>query len=195
MHGAGEVRKVSRYGGSAAPTVYTRVRTPASEVCIVDETLAPRSASINEAKPKPREVRHFAAVSCMTVRAAPVGLPPAPTTTAGRYGAEERAESNEGGGWGYSSRAAMLPRAPLILVGRVDGTVDLFHMDDAAPVQTWDLTAFTPNRYAAPRAVQQIWLLVDSSVFGYPHLSVVNALGVHVLFRPSYQYIRMIFSH
>jgi hypothetical protein len=156
----GEVCKVSRYGDSAAPTKYQRARPADSEICIADESLAPRGASINDAKPKPREVRHFAAVSCMSVRAAPVGLPPPPVPAPAQVAESKHAESSEpnghhadgslggsagvaGGNRGGYARAATLPRAPLILVGRVDGSVDLFHMDDAAPVQSWDLTAFT----------------------------------------------------
>jgi hypothetical protein len=150
---------VSRYGDSAAPTKYQRAHPADSEICIVDESLAPRGASINDAKPKPREVRHFAAVSCMSVRAAPVGLPAPPMSAPAQVAESKYAESSEPNGHvvdgslsdnpgaagnrsGYA-RATMLPRAPLILVGRVDGSVDLFHMDDAAPVQSWDLTAFT----------------------------------------------------
>jgi hypothetical protein len=155
----GEVCKVSRYGDSAAPTKYQRAHPADSEICIVDESLAPRGASINDAKPKPREVRHFAAVSCMSVRAAPVGLPAPPMSAPAQVAESKHAESSESNGHaadgslgdsasaagnrGGYARAAMLPRAPLILVGRVDGSVDLFHMDDAAPVQSWDLTAFT----------------------------------------------------
>jgi hypothetical protein len=139
------VCKVSRYGDASAPTTYARTTAAGSaDICVVDETISTKSASISDTKPKSREVRHFAAVSCMAVRPASV--------VAGHFSSASRASGEEGGeskgsdgasGEGSSYRAGALSKAPLLLVGRFDGSVDLFHMESDAPLQSWELSAFS----------------------------------------------------
>jgi hypothetical protein len=146
------VCKVSRYGDASAPTTYARSATAAAsgaDISVVDETISTKSASINDTKPKSREVRHFSAVSCMAVRPASVVAGHYPPTSAnGRAsGVDEDGGESKGDdgadGERSSYRSGALSKAPLLLVGRFNGSVDLFHLDSDAPLQTWELSAFS----------------------------------------------------
>ena len=169
----GEVAKVSRYGKPTAPVAYHRIATSSTtSTVVVDDTnttailqssSSTTSSGSNDMKNKNKELRHYAAVSYMTVRPAPSATSQLaaraqqqqqqreqgegsnnPHRGEGKDHSEPSSNTTDTGTTtsGYSSRN-MLSRAPLLLVGRVDGTVDLFHLEDDAPIYTWDLTAFT----------------------------------------------------
>lgn len=163
----GEVAKVSRYGKPTAPVAYHRIATSSTTSTVaVDDTnttaVLQSSSGSNDMKNKNKELRHYAAVSYMTVRPAPSATSQLAARAQQQQQQREQGEGSNNPHRGeekdhsepsnttdtgtttssYSSRN-MLSRAPLLLVGRVDGTVDLFHLEDDAPIYTWDLTTFT----------------------------------------------------
>ena len=58
------------------------------------------------------------------------------------YG-ENREKKSSSSSSSYHSGA--LVRSPLLLVGHVDGSVDLFHMESESPVQSWNLPSFSKS--------------------------------------------------
>ena len=73
-----------------------------------------------------------AAVTCIVVQA--VTLAPPAASRASTPSAASSASA--------SSSAAIAANPPLVLVGRVDGSLDLFQLDQDAPLQSWQLANF-----------------------------------------------------
>eukprot|EP01032_Pedospumella_encystans_P013283 gene13283-15302_t len=121
----GDVRKVSRIGESPVPSSYHRAEHTL-EISASDTQTNANSAGINGTNHKKKGLgtKYFSAVSCLSVRDGEIS------------GGSNNSMSSAEGAAPHGSHA------PLMLVGHRDGTVDLFTLDSATPLQSWDLPTF-----------------------------------------------------
>lgn len=135
----GSIFKVSRFGHPDPPHILQRVRTNHTDIDIVENNDIRSSSSSSSKSGKQKqlphskrnpEINYFSPVSCMHVRP--------PITSPNRLDVvhDQQAESKIDS---HTSNSVNISTSALLLVGRFDGTVDLFELDTEHPIQSWNL--------------------------------------------------------
>jgi hypothetical protein len=151
----GAVRKVARFGDAAAPQQLT------PEVARVEVSVQhDRDRDDIGGKPSGllEELPLFAPVTCISVRAQPKGLSSGSKGWK-KHSREDREEEKDSEESKEADRDPASPSASLgynqqmlVLVGRADGTVDLYDVDADSPLHTWTISDFTEKSAAAASA-------------------------------------------
>ena len=154
----GSIFKVSRFGHPDPPHILQRVRTNHTDIDIVENNDIISSSSSSRSKSgkhkeslhnkRNPEINYFSPVSCMHVR------PPIASThrvvdndvdvahdkaESKKKNEEDDRRSSSSSSHTTNSMNNISSTSPLMLVGRFDGTVDLFELDTEHPIQSWNL--------------------------------------------------------
>ena len=137
----GSIFKVSRFGHPDPPHILQRVRTNHTDIDIIENNdINSRSSSSSSSSKSGKqkqlphskrnpEINYFSPVSCMHVR--PPIASPNRVDAAHDQQAESKIDSH--------TNSVNISTSALLLVGRFDGTVDLFELDTEHPILSWNL--------------------------------------------------------
>ena len=140
----GTISKLTRFGQPDAPHTLHRSHDYSTNIAISSSDYNRNNK--DKITNVTREVNYFSAISCIAVRS---HIHDTSATTAVSLVSQslhdiiESKNNNEKGATIATSSAA------LILVGRYDGTVDLFQVDVEHPIQSWDLNCFATTTTAS----------------------------------------------
>lgn len=162
----GAISKLPRFGLPEAPHILHRCHNYSIDISAAVDDSNSKASSVSDNNsnnknkvvvPSIREVNYFSAISCISVRS-PIHIATDPsvilsklsiTSSNSSNSSDMIIESKDNIEGTISSKVVTSnvlhhqSAAALILVGRSDGTVDLFQVDTEHPIQSWDLTTFT----------------------------------------------------